>query len=108
MTYNEKKSLYESIMKDVAKIVKRKINEDNSALESAPIKARVNDFIKALRISDTSTVHVSLSLIDYLRRIMLEGDNEDFISDISHMLQLYNAGDKTIKTDFAEFVRDKY
>ena len=28
MTYNEKKSLYESIMKDVAKTVKRKINED--------------------------------------------------------------------------------
>jgi len=28
MTYNEKKSLYESIMKEVAKTVKRKINED--------------------------------------------------------------------------------
>ena len=27
MTYNEKQSLYESIMKDVAKIVKNKINE---------------------------------------------------------------------------------
>jgi hypothetical protein len=27
MTYNEKKSLYESIMKDVAKIVKKRINE---------------------------------------------------------------------------------
>ena len=27
MTYNEKKSLYESIMKDVAKAVKRKLNE---------------------------------------------------------------------------------
>lgn len=27
MTYNEKKSLYESIMKDVAKTVKRQINE---------------------------------------------------------------------------------
>ena len=27
MTYNEKKSLYESIMKDVAKTVKRKLNE---------------------------------------------------------------------------------
>ena len=29
MTYNEKKSLYESIMKDIAKIVKRQINESN-------------------------------------------------------------------------------
>jgi plasmid maintenance system antidote protein VapI len=27
MTYNEKKSLYESIMKEVAKTVKRQINE---------------------------------------------------------------------------------
>ena len=29
MTYNEKKSLYESIMKDVAKIVKRRLNESD-------------------------------------------------------------------------------
>ena len=27
MTYNEKKSLYESIMKEVAKTVKKRINE---------------------------------------------------------------------------------
>ena len=32
MTYNEKKSLYESIMKDVAKTVKRKINESEDIL----------------------------------------------------------------------------
>ena len=31
MTYNEKKSLYESIMKDVAKTVKKKINEDDTS-----------------------------------------------------------------------------
>ena len=31
MTYNEKKSLYESIMKDVAKSVKRQINEGNDS-----------------------------------------------------------------------------
>ena len=29
MTYNEKKSLYESIMKDIAKTVKKQINEAN-------------------------------------------------------------------------------
>ena len=28
MTYNEKKSLYESIMKEVAKTVKRRLNEN--------------------------------------------------------------------------------
>ena len=108
MRYNEKKSLYESIMKEVAKTVKRKINEDYSALDSTPIKARVDNFIKALRISDRTTLHASLSLIDYLRQIMLNGDNDDFISDISHMLQLYSAGDKSIKTDFTEFIRDRY
>ena len=31
MTHNEKKSLYESIMMDVAKIVKRQINENNAS-----------------------------------------------------------------------------
>ena len=31
MTYNEKKSLYESIMKDVAKTVKNKLNEDDTS-----------------------------------------------------------------------------
>lgn len=30
MRYNEKHSLYESIMNDVAKVVKRKLNEDSS------------------------------------------------------------------------------
>ena len=39
MTYNEKKSLYESIMKDVAKIVKSKLNEANT-----PGKAWTADF----------------------------------------------------------------
>ena len=34
MTYNEKKSLYESIMKDVAKTVKRKINEMSNGLRA--------------------------------------------------------------------------
>ena len=34
MTYNEKKSLYESIMKEVAKTVKRKLNEAVSKDES--------------------------------------------------------------------------
>ena len=31
MTYDEKKSLYESIMKDVARIVKKRLNEQNSS-----------------------------------------------------------------------------
>lgn len=30
MRYNEKRSLYESIMKDVAKVVKRHLNEDST------------------------------------------------------------------------------
>ena len=34
MTYKEKKSLYESIMKEVAKTVKRHLNEDLSDVES--------------------------------------------------------------------------
>lgn len=42
MTYNEKKSLYESIMKDVAKTVKRHLNE--RALE---LSSNVDDFKKA-------------------------------------------------------------
>ena len=32
MKYNEKRSLYESIMKDVAKVVKRHLNENNTSL----------------------------------------------------------------------------
>ena len=37
MTYNEKKSLYENIMKDVAKIVKRQINENSIQNERSKI-----------------------------------------------------------------------
>ena len=35
MTYNEKKSLYESIMRDIAKSVKRQINESDDSELSA-------------------------------------------------------------------------
>ena len=34
MTYEEKKSLYESLMKDVAKILKRKLNESDISIKS--------------------------------------------------------------------------
>ena len=54
MTYNEKKSLYESIMKDVAKTVKQKINESDLSLDdylnsvfeqiSYILKTKIKDF----------------------------------------------------------------
>ena len=56
MTYNEKKSLYESIMKDVAKIVKRQIyeTEKKSKVSKSFIlesERRISNtmFIKALK-----------------------------------------------------------
>ena len=39
MTYNEKKSLYESIMKDISKTVKQKLNE----YENLPTYDKVED-----------------------------------------------------------------
>ena len=54
MTYNEKKSLYESIMKEVAKTVKQKINESDLSLDdylnsvfeqiSYILKTKIKDF----------------------------------------------------------------
>lgn len=43
MTYNEKKSLYESIMKDVAKIVKRKLNESDVIASGVISREPIND-----------------------------------------------------------------
>ena len=49
MTHNEKKSLYESIMKDVAKSVKRRLNENWSDIENEMMnlyKSNREDFWK--------------------------------------------------------------
>ena len=48
MTYNEKKSLYESIMKETAKTVKRMINESRSirTTKVTPEIAQICDFIR--------------------------------------------------------------
>jgi len=38
MTYNEKKSLYESIMKKISADVKRQLNEDDNSNEDLKMK----------------------------------------------------------------------
>ena len=52
MTYNEKKSLYESIMKDVAKTVKRKLNESTVT----------NDYITEQYVDEENDINVKFSI----------------------------------------------
>ena len=61
MTYNEKKSLYESIMKDVAKSVKRQINE-NGVLDINSIKRdpRFKNAVNALYSAMTNTDNIDI------------------------------------------------
>lgn len=66
MTYNEKRSLYESIMKDVAIIVKQRLNENNNTedldkrLESATkeVEKKIEN-LKKQQSNDNSSEELS-------------------------------------------------
>ena len=75
MTYNEKKSLYESIMKDVAKIVKRQINEmsPNVYRRAAIVRRRQGNTEAAKRL-EAHAGNMSEMLID-----AINNDNRAYI-----------------------------
>ena len=75
MTYNEKKSLYESIMKDVAKIVKRQINEMTPDVykKAASVRRRQGNTEAAKRL-EAHAGNMSEMLID-----AINNDNRAYI-----------------------------
>ena len=82
MTYKEKKSLYESIMTDVAKIVKRQINESNGLNENT--------------YKTEDTFHV-LKTIDYLKFLLKDGAMEVKLANLD-----------IIMSDFARIIENIY
>lgn len=74
MTYNEKKSLYESIMKDVAKTVKRQINEAGVA-SFAPISDSKN--ISFRELYKLISNYFTSANIKERKGIYVESSNED-------------------------------
>ena len=72
MTYNEKKSLYESIMKDVAKIVKQKLNERFDC--PMPYRISSKDNIETLGGYRVKTVTGSV----YEYKVIKRGENKFF------------------------------
>lgn len=72
MTYNEKKSLYESIMKEVAKTVKHKINEVDNSNEDLKMK-RQNMIQQALSRQHLKTPPIDESkkkIVDVIKKAM--------------------------------------
>ena len=65
-TYQENKSLYESIMRDVAKIVKHHLNEMSPAVYSNASEKMLEKFIKDL--SDDELYELSKSIFDYIEK----------------------------------------
>ncbi len=108
MTYKEKKSLYESIMKEVAKTVKRNINESESSFDDIAhiVNIRTKALIEALRTSNKSAIKPAIDIIDDLKNVLLKGADADFLRDISQLLKIYQSGNKTIEGDFAGFITD--
>lgn len=74
MTYNEKKSLYESIMKDVAKTVKRQINEAG-VVSFAPISDSKN--ISFRELYKLISNYFTSANIKERKGIYVESSNED-------------------------------
>jgi hypothetical protein len=102
MTYNEKKSLYESIMKVAAKIVKKQINEaDTLSLE--PIKKESEVFGQHIKAFNNNVVKASdspamaapiLTILDLLGN-MIASEQEDMVKNIARILQLWKSGNIT-------------
>lgn len=93
MTYNEKKSLYESIIKDVAKSVKRQINETNNLNDYSfsdvlqfALYDKSNDIMNVVQFDNrrptstkTKEMLSSIKRIIYKFFLMTEKENENCI-----------------------------
>ena len=72
MTYNEKKSLYESIMKKISADVKRQLNEDDNSNEDLKMK-RQNMIQQALSKQHLKTPPIDESkkkIVDVIKKAM--------------------------------------
>ena len=75
MTYNEKKSLYESIMKDVAKTVKKHLNENKDSLENnAQFAKKIGQLIMHHIVMKNETEYSIESFREYFKKFK---DNKD-------------------------------
>ena len=89
MTYNEKKSLYESIMMETAKTVKRMINEAGvvsySPLSEQPIQERLEQLpyiINKAQKEYPKAISVLLNVIDRFEEI-IDQKNERWLREFS-------------------------
>ena len=114
MTYNEKKSLYESIMRDVAKTVKKKLNTKN--LFESFSDYSVTDFTKMYIAGDLDvlwTKEFDDSDSDNKRRTINEfAEFIDRIESISknpsEVKEFFNALVATLKGTMREFEYNLY
>ena len=75
MRYNEKRSLYESIMRDVAKTVKQHINEGNGE-SNLPYTRRVNYLLEHVDEIDPPLMNVIMMFCDLITEVTEEGTLE--------------------------------
>lgn len=84
MTYNEKRSLYESIMIDVAKIVKRRINEQFDSLKNE-ILQRVMMIRKEMSSKLFNNIAYRNGTLDsYLIRLIEKYD--EYVEDVIYIV----------------------
>ena len=75
-TYQENKSLYESIMRDVAKTVKRHLDENNLT-DFAPLMRRFNGFKENLENNDMEEAkYTAMRFMDIFNSIMEDEDKD--------------------------------
>ena len=90
MTYNEKKSFYESIMKEAAKTVKRMINEAGVASLSSDHKEYVESAKRVLNLNQINNFIVfSLIIPQRYKKVMNYANFNDTLCDILGIIRLY-------------------
>ena len=107
MIKRNKKILYESIMRDVAKIVKRRLNE---SFDTDEFKDELCDFINDNRLFDNDEIKNALGYMDE-DRVSLEvaDDNitDELYSLIDEFAELHNL-DNTWKEQYTDNIEELF
>ena len=108
MTYKEKKSLYESIMKEVAKTVKRNINEEDSSSSAKNRYEQIVELFKKLDqkyglaavrkilefvgniFNNKDVMRASFNLFDAFNKSI--NKNDSFIQELNELINYYISG----------------
>ena len=88
-TYQENKSLYESIMRDVAKTVKQHLNEKNNIMEHGPLARRFRGFEENLKYNDMLEARDTAMIFMDIFNSIMEDEDKDKMKKLGSFIKTF-------------------